>query len=84
MASHLVQPVHPLPSGSGGPDGAPHALNDLDPLTPVCYASGVGAMGYPRIWRPHHRRNPGSDHPGARPAGGICVVVKLGSALPGR
>jgi hypothetical protein len=36
--------------GVGAPGGAPHAMNDLEPLPLVCYALGAGVTGYPRPW----------------------------------
>ena len=36
--------------GGRGPDGAPHALNGLDPRPPIHYASGADVTGYPLPW----------------------------------
>jgi hypothetical protein len=40
--------------GGRGPDGAPDALNDLDPCPPVRYAFGADGTGYPLPLVTHH------------------------------
>jgi hypothetical protein len=60
--------------GSSGPGGAPLAMNDLAHWTPVCYASGGDATGYPRPQVTHHCPAAlGESIPEQRSAGGIFV-----------
>jgi len=56
--------------GIGGPAGAPHALNELDPLSQGCYASGADATGYPLPLVTHYLRAQPWGIPESRPAGG--------------
>jgi len=70
--------------GVGGPAGAPNALNELDPLPQVCYASGVDATGYPCAGD-HHSRARSWTHPGAEVRRRHVCLIELGNlpTVPG-